>query len=145
MTQLVQPLLATFASPAGNALEPPPLKKDASTGLLRRPGANRPAIEELLDATRDASDACLEDHLGTDVIKKAPDPDVRRGEVLRASLVGCLETLDSKFENRQPKDPDIGRQQLTAFLDSGVTKAQLDPIDPNLAREIPRISGDFPE
>lgn len=108
---------------------------DRQTGLIHRIGSDRPLIEELATGTKQGNGMVAT--LLTETRIDSPDPDL-----VRQSLDVNASNTMATFQTRQGADgpdPDYVRFGLLASrywaaFSSTMTKAEIDPADPDLVR-----------
>jgi hypothetical protein len=141
MMSTVPPLLAQFATPSKPRPPLPLLERDSHSGLLRRPDADRPVVDELL-ALKTMEGADL--YLATVVTETTGerDPDSTRADSTRRSPRLWLDSTATDYKNVIP-DPDVVRSAWTgehrARLAGLVTDVRKGPVpdqpDPDFGRD----------
>ena len=112
-------------------------------GMLRRDGALRPIVEELLETNTLTPELNSTITIFTDAKSDHPDPDVirRHSQSTTDYDSGWMITIFTKFDGESP-DPDGLRTALSSALISTFTNGEIDLPDPDAFRH-PLIGNDI--
>jgi len=128
MSARQDPVLSQFAAPPGPGAGAPSLVVDRVTGLLHEPNATVPFIEELIRMGSAWQQRLVEAATILTEATDPPDPDLVRGDDAWPRLSGAVSTILTKAEI-DPADPDLLRlDPLQRFVSRSYSRHACDSL-----------------